>query len=304
MRRMLVVGPFPWHAVGVSPGDWKNVEIDESFGEADAERRLRAHAYDVIVTSPTSPASRDFSMVIEARDQQPGIRTVVIAPELTASDIITALRHEVFASFAMPVVPDELRESIAMALDADDWKNGIEVMSALPGWITLRVACRRMTADRMTRYITELAGGVPNLDRTELATAFREVLLNAMEHGAGFDPDKVIEVAAVRTARTIVYYFKDPGPGFNPRAPGLVATENDPLTHLTDREAAGKRPGGFGMLLTAKLVDEVHYNERGNEVFLVKHLDKLKEKKRPVARRAGRKRVLPFGNQRKAGNHA
>jgi anti-sigma regulatory factor (Ser/Thr protein kinase) len=304
MRRMLVVGPFPWHAVGVSPGDWKNVEVDESFGEADAERRLRAHAYDVIVTSPTSPASRDFSMVIEARDQQPGIRTVVIAPELTASDIITALRHEVFASFAMPVVPDELRESISMALDADDWKNGIEVMSALPGWITLRVACRRMTADRMTRYITELAGGVPNLDRTELATAFREVLLNAMEHGAGFDPDKVIEVAAVRTARTIVYYFKDPGPGFNPRAPGLVATENDPLTHLTDREAAGKRPGGFGMLLTAKLVDEVHYNERGNEVFLVKHLDKLKEKKRPVARRAGRKRVLPFGNQRKAGNHA
>ena len=235
-------------------------------------------------------------MVIEARDQQPGIRTVVIAPELTASDIITALRHEVYACFAMPVVPDELRESIAQALDADHWKNGIEVISALPGWITLRVACRRMTADRMTRYITELAGGVPNLDRTELATAFREVLLNAMEHGAGFDPDKVIEVAAVRTARTIVYYFKDPGPGFNPRAPGLVATEDDPLSHLTHREAEGKRPGGFGMLLTAKLVDEVHYNERGNEVFLVKHLDKLKEKKRTAPRAAGRKRVLPFGS--------
>ena len=304
MRQMLVVGPFPWKAIGVSPGDWNNVHIDESFGEADAGRRLRTKAYDVIVTSPTSPASRDLAMVIEAREQQPGIRTVVIAPELTAADIITALRHQVFASFAMPVVADELRESVAQALDAENWKNGIEVMSALPGWITLRVACRRMTADRITRYITELAGGVPNLDRTELATAFREVLLNAMEHGAGFDPDKVIEVAAVRTARTIVYYFKDPGPGFNPRAPGLVATEDDPLSHLTHREAEGKRPGGFGMLLTAKLVDEVHYNERGNEVFLVKHLDKLKEKKRSAPRTSGRKRVLPFGNQRKAGNHA
>ena len=32
------------------------------------------------------------------------------------------------------------------------------------------------------------------------------------------------------------------------------------------------------MLLTAKLVDEVHYNERGNEVFLVKHLDKLEQR--------------------------
>ena len=304
MRQMLVVGPFPWKAIGVSPDDWTNVHIDEAFGEADASRRLRAKAYDVIVTSPASPASRDLAMVIEARDQQPGIRTVVLAPELTASDIITALRHQVFASFAMPVVADELRDSIAQALDAGDWKNGIEVISALPGWITLRLACRRLTADRMTRYITELAAGVPNLDRTELATAFREVLLNAMEHGAGFDPNKVIEVAAVRTARTIVYYFKDPGPGFNPRAPGLVATEDDPLSHLTHRQAEGKRPGGFGMLLTAKLVDEVHYNERGNEVFLVKHLDKLKEKKRPAPKAAGRKRVLPFGNQRKAGHHA
>src|SRR4030095_10483600 len=102
MRQMLVVGPFPWKAIGVSPGDWKNVQVDESLGEADAGRRLRSKAYDVIVTSPVTPAARDLAMVIEARDQQPGIRTVIIAPELTAADLIAALRHEVFACFAMP----------------------------------------------------------------------------------------------------------------------------------------------------------------------------------------------------------
>jgi anti-sigma regulatory factor (Ser/Thr protein kinase) len=294
MRQMLVVGPFPWQAIGVAPGDWKNVQVDESFGEADASRRLRTKAYDVIITSPVTPAARDLAMVIEARDQQPGIRTIVIAPELTAADIITALRNEVFSCFAMPVTPDEVREAVAQALDAEHWKNGIEVISALPHWISLRVSCRRMTADRMTRYVTELAGDVENQHRHDLATAFREVLLNAMEHGAGFDPDKVIEVAAVRTDRAIVYYFKDPGPGFNPKAPGLVATEDDPLSHLTYREAEGKRAGGFGMLLTAKLVDEVHYNERGNEVFLVKHLDKLKDKKLTAPKTVGKKRVLPF----------
>ena len=31
--------------------------------------------------------------------------------------------------------------------------------------------------------------------------------------------------------------------------------------------------GGFGMLMTKKLVDEVIYNQKGNEVILVKHLD-------------------------------
>ncbi len=176
----------------------------------------------------------------------------MIAPELTPADIITALRNEVFSCFAMPVSADELRDAIAQALDAEGWKNGIEVISALPTWISLRVACRRITADRLTRFIVELAAGIPDLDRNDLATAFREVLLNAMEHGAGFDSRKVIEVAAVRTERTIVYYFKDPGPGFNPKAPGLVATDDDPLSHLAYRDAEGKRPGGFGMLLTAQ----------------------------------------------------
>lgn len=307
MRQMLVVGPFPWQAMGVSPDDWRDCEIHESLGEADALRRLRKLAYDVIVTSPVTPAARDLAIVIAARDLQPGIRTIVIAPELTPGDIITALRNEVFACFAMPVAAHDLRTAIAEALDAEGWSNGIEVMSALPTWITLRVSCRRITADRLTRFITELAAGVPGLDRNDLATAFREVLLNAMEHGAGFDPGKVIEVAAVRTERTIVYYFKDPGPGFNPRAPGLVATDDDPMSHLQYREAEGKRSGGFGMLLTAKLVDEVHYNERGNEVFLVKHLDKL-EQRRNSQVRPTEERVLPFNQKtsgvQKVGDHA
>ena len=32
------------------------------------------------------------------------------------------------------------------------------------------------------------------------------------------------------------------------------------------------RPGGFGMLIVRQVVDEVAYNERGNEVLLIKHL--------------------------------
>ena len=31
--------------------------------------------------------------------------------------------------------------------------------------------------------------------------------------------------------------------------------------------------GGFGMLIAQKLVDEVIYNQKGNEVILVKYLD-------------------------------
>jgi anti-sigma regulatory factor (Ser/Thr protein kinase) len=33
------------------------------------------------------------------------------------------------------------------------------------------------------------------------------------------------------------------------------------------------RPGGFGVLLAQKLVDELVYNQQGNEVILIKYLD-------------------------------
>jgi anti-sigma regulatory factor (Ser/Thr protein kinase) len=111
-------------------------------------------------------------------------------------------------------------------------------------------------------------------DDEALITAFREILLNAMEHGAGFNPEQVVEVSAVRSERAIVYYFGDPGPGFNreslPHA-AISDTPENPIGHLEYREAHGMRPGGFGIMLTKQLVDEVIHDEPGNEVLLIKH---------------------------------
>ncbi len=104
--------------------------------------------------------------------------------------------------------------------------------------------------------------------------AFREVLMNAMEHGGHFDPDQVVEVTAVRTARTMVFYLRDPGPGFDlatlPHA--AVTRPEDPLAVAEVREKEGLRPGGFGLLLARQIVDEMIYSERRNEVILIKHL--------------------------------
>jgi anti-sigma regulatory factor (Ser/Thr protein kinase) len=41
------------------------------------------------------------------------------------------------------------------------------------------------------------------------------------------------------------------------------------------RAEKGMRPGGFGMLIVRQIVDEVVYNEKGNEVVLIKYLDHL-----------------------------
>jgi anti-sigma regulatory factor (Ser/Thr protein kinase) len=38
------------------------------------------------------------------------------------------------------------------------------------------------------------------------------------------------------------------------------------------RAQRGLRSGGFGLLITRQVVDEMIYSERGNEVILIKHL--------------------------------
>ena len=52
-----------------------------------------------------------------------------------------------------------------------------------------------------------------------------------------------------------------------------IANPHDPVAHIARREAEGMRPGGFGMLMAAGTVDELIYNEIGNEVLLIKYLD-------------------------------
>jgi anti-sigma regulatory factor (Ser/Thr protein kinase) len=48
--------------------------------------------------------------------------------------------------------------------------------------------------------------------------------------------------------------------------------ENSPIRHVEVRAEAGQRPGGFGILMTRNLVDELIYNQRGNGVLFVKYL--------------------------------
>jgi len=165
---------------------------------------------------------------------------------------------------------------VSTALRADEWQDGIEVVSGLDRWVTLRVSCHLLTADRLVRFMTELQRDTGRADRDLLIAAFREMLLNAMEHGAGFDAEKVIEVTAAKTKRAIVYHFRDPGDGFDRDKLQHAATSPQPeavIASAIARAEMGLRPGGFGMLIARQVADELVYNERGNEVILIKHLD-------------------------------
>jgi anti-sigma regulatory factor (Ser/Thr protein kinase) len=79
----------------------------------------------------------------------------------------------------------------------------------------------------------------------------------------------------MRTAKAVIVQIQDPGKGFSldalPHA-AISNPEDSPIHHVEVRAEAGQRPGGFGILMSRNLVDELIYNERGNGVLFVKYL--------------------------------
>lgn len=153
----------------------------------------------------------------------------------------------------------------------------IEIDSASPEWTRLRFAPNSESRERVTGYVRlELADLGADLCE-HLSLAADELMGNAIEHGSRFNPEGKIAFSLVRTPRLVMFKIEDAGPGFSLDAIEHAAVSNppeEPLRHTQFRNEMGMRPGGFGILLVKQIADELIYSERGNEVVLVKYLDR------------------------------
>jgi DNA-binding response OmpR family regulator len=276
MGRILLIGGNP-EIAGALVGNprLRGDEIETCAGGIEALQRIRDHAVDVVLTDPGTLMAEDLALAGEVMTLRPGVRVIVLAAEASREEVIASLRAHVFACFTTPFDYPEIVDMIRRALDATDWRDGIEVTSGLPDWFTLRVSSHLLTAERLVRFMDEYQAALPDEERDLLMFAFREMLLNAMEHGAGFDSEQVIEVTAAKTARAIVYHFRDAGSGFDRSGVPHAAKSLDPdevLATTLRRAEMGLRPGGLGVLIARQIADELVFNERGNEVLLIKHL--------------------------------
>ena len=252
--------------------------MEYSAGHADTLQRLRVRSFGVVVTNPDSSVEEDLALLEEMRTTRPGVKCIVLARHSTPDEIIAALRARVFACFTPPFDAAEVAHLARRAASDSEWRDDIHVLSARPGWVSVRVNCRLPTAERLVTFAKELSAQLPEDTRQEIMLAFREILMNAMEHGAAFNPEQVVEVTGVRTERAMVFYVRDPGAGFRRESLTNAAIANpadDPTAHIVQREAEGLRPGGYGLLLASGTVDELIYNEIGNQVLLIKYVDSL-----------------------------
>jgi CheY-like chemotaxis protein len=251
-------------------------EIRFAANNAEALELAQNAPFDLIVTAESTPGKEDIELLRRLRMVRPHTRLIILTEQFVPGDVLAAIHERAFSYFSRPFSTERLEEMIRIAMSEPLWDDGIEVLSGTPNWVRLSVRCDLVTANRLLQFYRE-ASDLPDAETEEVAAAFREILMNAMEHGGKFDPSQHVEISYARTRRMVLCRVKDPGQGFSLEElehSAIANPEEDPFKHMETREAQGKRPGGFGILMATKLVDDLIYNEKGNEVLLVKYLDK------------------------------
>jgi hypothetical protein len=123
------------------------------------------------ITAPDTDLDEDAAVLDEVRAVRPGVRIVILAPRTTPLQVIAALRGRVFACFSAPFDAAEIADMVAHAVEAVEWKDGIEVLSATLDWIHVRVNCRLLSAERLLNFLTELRSDVPEEPREDFMCA-------------------------------------------------------------------------------------------------------------------------------------
>ena len=246
------------------------IELPATFLESLAGRQWTLHgapepgqSYDVVIAASVAAVA-----------EYPDSRVIVVTETPSSEEALAALRAGAYTYFSRLNSESALAEAVLLAPEVADWRAETELLSSTLTWITVRLRCRLQTATLVLHFLREIEAD--NAARDDIATAVRELVMNAVEHGGHCDASNWIRVSRVLTSHSVLYHIADPGSGFSMHELPHAAISNppeSPVRHVEVRAEHGFRPGGFGLLMIQSLADELVYNQKGNEVLFIKRLE-------------------------------
>ncbi len=234
-------------------------------------RWVRENKPTVILLDLMLPDADGFSICETLKlDRETNLVPVIMVTALSGQDErVKGLQVGANHYVTKPFTADELKKAIqeALAWQEDLKRNGTE------GEIQFKLLSDTHYLDELNHLLGSLFlfSGLNQQQVKQLTTAVRELGTNAIEWGHQKQTHRIVTVDYRIDPQKITIIIKDTGPGFNPTQLPHAANSEDPIAHMMVRETLGLREGGFGILMSRGLVDELSYNEKGNEVRLVKY---------------------------------
>lgn len=225
---------------------------------------------------------------------------VVVGPEITPAAVERICRHvKLHERFNLiPVLV--LRRRVPPPASADHarvepdlyarWPAAGSQLAEIVGQLNAGAAARRKS--RLRFYLEVLTGsnpevleevgelltrvlwhsGLPESAADRVRYSVMEVGLNAIEWGNQFEESRSVRFSFSIYPDRFTARVADDGPGFDLHQVSDAEASPEPETQIRMRRAAGVRFGGYGVRVCRRFVDDVHYNEAGNEVVLTRFL--------------------------------
>jgi CheY-like chemotaxis protein/two-component sensor histidine kinase len=274
-----------------SRSQW-TIESTESGQEALAHMEQRAP--DVVVTDMQMPEMDGLQLVTAIRQRYPGVPVILMTAFGSEALAVEALERGAASYVPKQQLAQKLVNTVEKAVSLGRVERNYEelVGSITSSEFTLSLENDAELIDPLVDVVQRLVVGIGFCDVTEqlqIGMALKEALLNALLHGSlelsvdqmqatleklrqgevvrpvhdpRLDPayrDRRIHVAVRLSADEIRFVVRDQGPGFDV---ARVPQSKDP---------AALEPGrGRGLAIIRNLMDEVVFNDSGNQITMVK----------------------------------
>ena len=233
-------------------------------------RLARQYLPDVLLLDLKLPDITGFEVCRQLRQH----RTTMLIPVVMLT-ALSDMQHRVHgfrvganAYVAKPYGVDELYEAISAARS---WRVSMD-QRLLQGEISVELNSEITLLKDLNNFLMNVCQTTPlsNEQIMQLRQAVMEMAHNAIEWGNQHQSERPVKITYRIHEDHLEIVVRDQGSGFDRRDLPHAAIPDDPFSHLDVREKLGLRAGGFGLLISQGMVDEMRYNDPGNEVTLIK----------------------------------
>ncbi len=249
-------------------------EVDQAADGREALEKLRSADFDVVLSDVIMPRMTGTELLRALAEERPGLPVIMITAVRDEEEILACLSAGAWDYILKPFDLDQVRAAVrrAVAVSAQLRTAPEDIrVSAGPDWLELTATSEVEYLHRFRRFTEVLLGArLTSAEREDIRLAVEELGRNAIEWGNRYDRDKCVKLSYSRRPDRIVFRIEDEGQGFLHES--LRDPAADPVEHMNLRREEGKRPGGYGVFIVKKIMDEVEYNEAGNVVTMTKML--------------------------------
>lgn len=245
--------------------DYEVLEVDSGEKVFDF---LDNRSVDVILLDIILPGINGYEVCqrLKTRRQTNMIPVIMLTARAFHEDIIKGLSVGADKYIAKPFEQTNLLQEIELQVE----RKKQQVQEGITGDVIFHIQSDVKHLDQLNEMTTLLFKYTPftEKDITDIRYVLMEMGKNAIEWGSRNRKELPITIQYTTDNEKLTILIRDHGSGFDFQR--YLDSSYDPTGEYKVREKKGKRSGGLGIMLAKVFMDEIQYNEAGNEVSLMK----------------------------------